>query len=187
MSKLAGSSTFQVLTVPWEDQRASALRVAMDAEMGERYAGRLTQSAAVSRAFAIDPNEIVAVVIVVDSDGTAAGHAALRRLGDEWEVKRVIVDSVHRGNGIGRLLMSEIESVARDNGAERLILHTGDRQPEAVAMYQRIGYTGIDVYPPYDAIAFSLCFEKRLAGDQEPHHAGEVVARAAFLGEHHQP
>lgn len=167
MSKLAGSSAFQVLRVPWDDQRASALRVAMDAEMGERYAGRLTQSAAVSRAFAIDPSDIVAVVIVingvvVDSNGTAVGHAALRRLGDEWEVKRVIVDSSHRGNGIGRLLMSQIESLARDNGAERLILHTGDRQPEAVAMYQQIGYTSIDVYPPYDAIPFSLCFEKRL-------------------------
>lgn len=162
MSELAGSSAFQVHRVPWDDHRAIKLRAAMDTEMGARYAGRSLDTAA-SAAFVIDPSNIVAVVIVIDADGTAVGHAALRRLGDEWEVKRVIVDLSRRGSGIGRLLMSEIESVARDDGAERLILHTGDRQPESVAMYKGIGYTSIDVYPPYrDAIPFSLCFEKRL-------------------------
>ncbi|MDQ2845098.1 MAG: GNAT family N-acetyltransferase [Actinomycetota bacterium] len=163
MSELAGSSAFQLLRVPWDDHRAIELRAAMDTEMGARYAGRSLDTAAASAAFAIDPSTIVAVVIVIDAGGTAVGHAALRRLGDEWEVKRVFVDSSRRGSGIGRLLMSEMESVARDDGAERLILHTGDQQPAAVAMYRGIGYTSIDVYPPYrDAIPFSVCFEKRL-------------------------
>ncbi|MGD0062485.1 MAG: hypothetical protein ABSB76_03485 [Streptosporangiaceae bacterium] len=38
----------------------------------------------------------------------------------------------------------------------------GDRQPEAVAAYQRAGYTPIPVFPPYAELPFSLCFEKRL-------------------------
>ncbi len=108
----------------------------MDTEMAARYAGRLIDTAA-DAAFAIDPSDIVAAVIVVDGNGTAVGHAALRRPGADWEVKRVIVDSSLRGNGIGRMLMAEIESLARDGGVTRLILHTGDRQPEvavAVAM-----------------------------------------------------
>jgi hypothetical protein len=45
----------------------------------------------------------------------------------------------------------------------------GDRQPEAVAAYQRAGYTPIPVFPPYVELPFSLCFEKRLpalVGDQ---------------------
>ena len=36
-------------------------------------------------------------------------------------------------------------------------------QPEAVGLYERIGYTAIPIYPPYLPITFSNCFEKDLA------------------------
>ncbi|WP_255359407.1 hypothetical protein [Frondihabitans sp. PAMC 28766] len=43
------------------------------------------------------------------------------------------------------------------------MLQTGDRQPDAVRLYERFGYTPIPVYEPYvEAIPFSLCYEKRL-------------------------
>lgn len=36
-------------------------------------------------------------------------------------------------------------------------------QPEAVALYSKLGYTPISLFEPYaTAIPFSLCFEKRL-------------------------
>ena len=68
-----------------------------------------------------------------------SAHAVLRDLDGEWEVKRVIVDATQRGRGLGRLLMAELEPVAREGGAPRLILQTGDRQPEAVRLYERVG------------------------------------------------
>ena len=151
----------------WDDPRAVALRAAMDSEMTARYALRRSttgeQDAAIDRALAVDPAKILATVLISDLDGTPVAHAALRDLRGEWEVKRVVVDADHRGRGIGRLLMSELETIAREGDARRLILQTGDRQPDAVVLYERIGYTPIPIYEPYvDAIPFSLCFEKLL-------------------------
>lgn len=148
--------------VAWADPRAIALRDAMDTEIQPRYAGRDTDPVLVAAALAVDPTDIVATLLLI-SDGTPVGHAALRRLGDEWEVKRVVIDGSRRGAGLGRRLMTELETIARDGGASRLILQTGDRQPEAVALYRKLGYREIASYEPYaTAIPFSRCFEKSL-------------------------
>lgn len=156
-------------TVEWDDPRAVALRSAMDVEMGIRYAApegvpRSAEAMAkVQAALFVDPADVPATVLVVDQAGRAVAHAALRRLRGEWEVKRVIVDSSQRGKGVGRTLMLELEAIARRGGATRLILQTGDRQPEAVALYEKLGYTPIPTYEPYiEAIPMSLCYEKAL-------------------------
>jgi len=155
---------FVVHQVHWDDPRAVELRRSMSVEMHGRYAGRNADPEAVQRAIAVDPDDVAVTVIVVADDGLAVGHAALRRLGDDWEVKRMMVDLSRRRNGLGRLLMTEMETRARELGADRLILQTGDRQPDAVALYQRLGYTEIAVYQPYtDAVPHSICFEKVLA------------------------
>ncbi|RFA07734.1 hypothetical protein B7R21_14565 [Subtercola boreus] len=156
----------------------------MDVEMGERYHSGLPMDAAVVAALTVDPGTVRATVLVVDGDGgadaggtgapaggtgggdtaggTPIGHAALRLLRGDWEVKRVIVDGDQRGRGVGRALMNELERFVRetDPAARRLILQTGDRQPDAVALYTRLGYTPIPTYEPYiEAIPNSLCFE----------------------------
>ena len=148
--------------VAWADPRAVALRDAMDTEIQPRYAGWDTDPVLVAAALAVDPTDLVVTLLLI-IDGTPVGHAALRRLGDEWEVKRVVIDGSRRGAGLGRLLMTELEIIARDRGASRLILQTGDRQPEAVALYRNLGYRGIAPFEPYaTAIPFSLCFAKSL-------------------------
>lgn len=60
-----------------------------------------------------------------------------------------------RGTGASRALMAELERLASARGAARLILQTGDRQPEAIALYQRIGYAPIEVFEPYVRFAGS--------------------------------
>lgn len=166
------SAEWLVEQVEWTDPRAHALRDAMDAEIGPRYAGRLDDvpqdvAERIGAALSVAPETIVATVIVTDAEGGDVGHAALRDLGAEFagslEVKRVYVAPDARGSGVSRLLMAELERIAADLGAQRLILQTGDRQPEAVALYERIGYTRIPIYPPYLEIAFSQCFEKPVA------------------------
>ncbi len=47
-------------------------------------------------------------------------------------------------------------------GYSGIVLETGDRQPEAVGLYESFGYERIPCYPPYDSRALSLCLEKRL-------------------------
>ncbi|MFJ4159368.1 GNAT family N-acetyltransferase [Microbacterium testaceum] len=155
--------------VPWEDERAVALRAAMDDEVGPRYAEVYAAFDAETRAllaedFAVDPATMVEVILVRDAEGLAVGHAALRRLGDELEVKRVFVDPRARGRGASRALMGELERLAREHGAARLILQTGNRQPEAIALYERLGHRAIDIYPPYVRFPASRCFEKVLTG-----------------------
>jgi GNAT superfamily N-acetyltransferase len=132
-------------------------------EIQGRYAGRGVDPAAVGAALSVNPADVIATLILLSPGGMPVGHAALRRLRDDFEVKRVVVNAASRGKGLAARLMAELEAIGRDAGARRLILQTGDRQPEAVALYRRLGYSDIPIYEPYvDAIPFSLCFEKVL-------------------------
>lgn len=158
-----------VETVAWDDPRAQVLRGHMDAEIVPRYADRFDDAPAdlaarVTEALGVKPESIVATIIVSDAEHGAVGHAALRYLGGElaeaFEVKRVYVTPETRGTGVSQLLMAELERIAAERGAQRLILQTGDRQPDAVVLYERLGYTRIPIYPPYLEISFSQCFEK---------------------------
>ncbi|BDZ46847.1 GNAT family N-acetyltransferase [Naasia aerilata] len=162
--------TVDLEAVVWNDPRAVALRRLMDADMVERYGdGReeppeLTRKRA--RALSVRTDDIRATLLAVQDDGAAVGHIALRMLGDEWEVKRLIVLPVARRAGVARRLLNEVEEIARRGGGRRVILQAGDRQPEAVALYESSGYTRIPVYEPYvETMPWSLCFEKRLTSD----------------------
>lgn len=151
--------------VEWNDPRAQALRDSMEVEMSAVYADKNSrqtpeQLEALHRALSVDPEKVFVTVLISDPDGVPIGHAALRDLDGEWEMKRVIVDASRRGAGIGARLMTELEAAARAGGARRIILQTGDRQPEAVRLYERSGYTPIPIYEPYvTTIPFSLCYE----------------------------
>ncbi|KQM16441.1 hypothetical protein ASF83_11500 [Plantibacter sp. Leaf171] len=153
-------------SVSWDDERAVRLRAAMDEEMGARYASawedwNAEAAQRAQAAFTVDPADIRATFLAL-VDGEPVGHAALRRLGEEWELKRVVTLPGHRGRGVSRLLIAAVEDAARAEGAERLILQTGDRQPEAVRLYEWLGYEPIPIYPPYEVIPMSLCYARQL-------------------------
>lgn len=139
----------------------------MDVEIDERYADWATQlppgvSDKVFAAIAAHPGELTDVVIALDDHGRPVGHAALRDRGDALEVKKVYVLGEARGQGISKTLMLELESIAREKGAQRLVLQTGPLQPEAVGLYEAIGYYEIDPYGGYDVIPGVRCFAKDL-------------------------
>ena len=106
------------------------------------------------------------VFVVATVDGVPAGCGGLRPSGlDERtaEVKKVYVDHAFRGNGVARAVMTDLEERARARGWRRLVLETGVRNPEAVALYASNGR------PPDPALTagtsgdgFSLCFAKDL-------------------------
>jgi GNAT superfamily N-acetyltransferase len=56
------------------------------------------------------------------------------------EIKRVYTSATVRGKGVGKAIMAALEADARSHGRVRAILETGTAQPEAIAMYQAIGY-----------------------------------------------
>jgi len=156
---------FTFESVEYTDPRAVALRAVMDVEMAERYqaADLLEMDPVIAKALYVDVASIVSTVLVLDADSTPIGHAALRLHEGDWEVKRVIIDRAQRQRGIGRAMLEELIRIASVGGAKRLILQTGDKQPESVALYTSLGFEPIPPYEPYrTAIPSSLCFAKSL-------------------------
>jgi GNAT superfamily N-acetyltransferase len=149
----------RVESVAWDDVWAVALREAMAAEIRLRYADRTAARPAVAA-------ETVAYTGVAYADGQRpVGHVALRRLGPDLEIKRMYVVPSHRGKGVSTALLTAVEQAAVDLGGGRIVLQTGDRQPDAVRLYERAGYTPIPVFTPYEAMPWSLCFEKVIPGE----------------------
>ncbi|HMQ60921.1 MAG TPA: GNAT family N-acetyltransferase [Flavilitoribacter sp.] len=78
------------------------------------------------------------------------------------EVKRMFVRPDYRGRGVSRMIVSELETWAAELGYLEMILETGNRQPEAIGLYQHSGYSRIDNYGPYVHMPDSFCFSKKL-------------------------
>ena len=78
------------------------------------------------------------------------------------EVKRMFTHPDHRSKGIASKILSELESWARELGYEKCILETGIKQPEAIHVYKRSGYSITENYGQYAGVLNSLCFEKKL-------------------------
>ncbi|MDP9844428.1 GNAT family N-acetyltransferase [Streptosporangium lutulentum] len=160
-AKEAGATV--VRPVSWDDAAAVALREAMEEEMGARYADLIAGSPDhLPEGMNVESGTVVYTGVAYAGEDVPAGHVALRRLGGELELKRMFVAPSHRGTDVARALLAAAEDAARALGASRIILHTGDRQPDAVRMYLREGYTPIPVFPPYERLAGSHCFEKHL-------------------------
>ncbi|MEG9226801.1 GNAT family N-acetyltransferase [Aeromicrobium sp. Sec7.5] len=147
-----------VLTeVAVDDPVVLRMRQEMGAEMAALY-GRPRHTAPAED---IDPDSVVATLIAWQGDHPV-GTGALRRLGADVEVKRMYVPRVGRGQGVGRLLLEDLEDRARRTGAPRLLLHTGSRQEPALALYRASGYTEVSVFEPYRSVPDSVCFAKDL-------------------------
>jgi GNAT superfamily N-acetyltransferase len=170
--------------VDWLDPRAVALRAHMDAESGALYVRDMARMPKADRELmaqllTVDPAAIVSTLIAVDDAAPAAtadaapaaaadvGHAALKRLSgdlaDAFEVKKVFVEPERRGEGISRVLMAALEPIARELGAERLVLQTGDRQEAAIALYKAIGYEPMPPFGGYEIFPPTLCYAKTLS------------------------
>ncbi|SKC38693.1 GNAT family N-acetyltransferase [Okibacterium fritillariae] len=167
-TSIPAPASFTLENVDWNDPRAVALRAEMEAEMDERYGSShgdepVEVTEARMRALAVDPAGVVRTILAVDAGGTPIGHVGVRWLNGVLEVKRLIVTGGQRGQGLGRALMAAVEDVARAEDETHIILQTGTKQPEAVALYERIGYRAIPVYEPYrETMPWSLCYEKFL-------------------------
>ena len=79
------------------------------------------------------------------------------------EIKRMFVLPEHRGRGYSKAILAELERRAWETGYTTVRLETGERQPEAIRLYQRAGYRRIPNFGIYGDVESSLCFEKRIA------------------------
>lgn len=78
------------------------------------------------------------------------------------EVKRMYTLEGKRGKGIASVVLGQLETWASELGYQKCILETGWKQPEAIALYKKNGYTIIPNYGQYVGVENSVCFEKLL-------------------------
>jgi putative acetyltransferase len=99
--------------------------------------------------------------VVAYLDERAVGCGAIRPFDDtSVEVKRMFVPLEHRGHGIAKEVLKELEAWAVELSFQRCILETGLKQPEAIALYTKSGYSPIPNYGQYQGMYNSVCFEK---------------------------
>ncbi len=114
--------------------------------------------------FRLDPEEVSAArggFFVAYLAEKPVGCGAVRRIEPHVvEIKRMYVAPGARGRGVGRQILNVLEIQSRQLGATRLVLETGPRQPEAIALYQRAGFIEIPLFGEYIGSQFSVCMAK---------------------------
>jgi len=106
------------------------------------------------------------VLFVVMRDapgGPAIGCGAVVLMGDYGEVKRMYVQPSERGRGLAKAIMTAIETEAARANCPCLRLETGIHQHEAIALYERSGFTRCGRYGDYPDDPLSVFMEKRIA------------------------
>ncbi|WP_395402856.1 GNAT family N-acetyltransferase [Pseudoduganella sp. UC29_106] len=107
------------------------------------------------------PNVLFAVAR--SPEGAAVGCGAIVVTPEFGEVKRMFVSPAARGQGVARRLLGALETEAQERGVSRFMLETGPYQPEALALYERLGYARRGPYADYPDDPLSVFMEKRVA------------------------
>lgn len=96
--------------------------------------------------------------------GRPVTGGAFRRFDDATaELKRIWTDRRHRRRGHARALVAHLEAEIAARGYSRIYLTTGDRQPEAEALYLSMGYTRLAEPPPAEGEVYPIAFVKALS------------------------
>ncbi|MCQ0986638.1 GNAT family N-acetyltransferase [Jiella marina] len=106
------------------------------------------------------------VIVARDAAGTAVGMGALKvHDGETGEVKRMFCEPRLRGQGLGRQIVTEIESQAREKGLDRLVLETGNTPgfEPAWALYEGAGFRRCAAVLDYPDSEYSRFYEKSLS------------------------
>lgn len=165
VGRLYAGAMITVEAVALDDPRARALWDEQQAELFERYGEPDIDS---DFADHLGPDGLITSVLALGAGGEPVGTGLIR-----WspydtgpgsvEVKRLYVRPEHRGHGHSRVIMGALEATARRAGAVRIVLETGTQQPEAIALYEGLGYARIKPYGAYKDAPDSVCFAQPLA------------------------
>jgi putative acetyltransferase len=139
---------------------AQLLICALNAELEARYPEEGANF------FRLDPEEVLedrGAFLVAYMNGRPVACGAVRRIEPTVaEIKRMYVNPSARNCRVGRRVLDALETEARRLGATQLLLETGPRQPEAIALYQHAGFSEIPLYGEYIGSQFSVCMAKDL-------------------------
>ncbi len=152
------SEAVALRTAGYDDAQVQEMVEAVQQEYVVRYGGR--------DAMEVDPAEVLpprGLLLVAEVGGRSVGCGAWRVHGPGTvEVKRMYVVPGARRRGIAETLLTRLEATAAAAGHRRVVLNSGDRQPEALALYARAGYTPVAGYGVYAAAPGAVFLGKNL-------------------------
>lgn len=141
------------------DPDAAALIAELNAELDALYQPD-------DNHFSLDESEVSegrGVFLVAFLGGSPVGCGAVRLLSEaRAELKRMFVKPSVRGRGMGRALLTRLESEAKALGATHLVLEMGDNQPGAEALYRGAGFSEVPCWGEYLATPASVCLGKQI-------------------------
>lgn len=141
-------------------------RAADDAELSELLGAAFQELVDRYGAEGRSPVHPDARILIAHQAGRAVGCGALQPSGDPatGELKRMYVIPQHRGRGVATAMLTALEQLAVSVGYHRIRLATGLRQPEAIALYEKCGYTFGEPYGKYVDAPLTRCYFKLLPG-----------------------
>jgi GNAT superfamily N-acetyltransferase len=142
----------------FDEPAVRALLTEVLAELSSRYGGAGDDTPIAAAEFRPPSGAF----FVADDGDRLVGCAGWRRRGPDAELKRMFTARAARGRGLARRMLAAVEESARAAGCSRLILETGDKQPEAIALYQSSGYERIEDFGHYKDEPDVLSFAKPL-------------------------
>src|SRR5215218_7584626 len=157
-------TVLRFVTVGQDDPLAEPLLAELAVEYASRYGATVQAVANWLRTYPAD--EFTApggglLIGVLDSQPVTGG--AFRRFDDSTaELKRIWTDSRHRRQGHAKALLAELEADIAARGYRRVYLTTGDRQPEAEALYLSTGYIRLTEPLPAEGEVYPIAFLKTL-------------------------
>ena len=148
-----------------EDPLAAPLMAELAVEYATRYGGTaqrvmkwLRQEYPAGDFTAPDGSLLIGLL-----DGLPVTGGGFRRFDDtRAELKRMWTDSRYRQRGFAKAVLAELEREIAARGYRYVYLTTGDRQPEAEALYLSSGYTRLAGPLPSEGEAYPVAFEKAL-------------------------
>jgi len=139
---------------------ARELILALNAELSGRYP---EQGACHFRLDADEVAEGRGAFMVAYRGERPIGCGAVRRIEEGvGELKRMYVCFPERCRGVGRAILDALEAEARKLRIRKLVLETGIRNPEAMVLYERAGFSRIPPFGEYVGSPVSVCMEKEL-------------------------
>jgi putative acetyltransferase len=143
-----------------ESRAALELIAELNAELSHRYPEEGANHFRLDVAD-VQPGRGAFLIARVDQQPVACG--AVRRIDEQTgEMKRMYVLPKYRRAGVGGAMVVRLEEAARGLGVGRLVLETGVRQPDAIALYKRHGFTEVPLFGEYVNSPLSVCMAKEL-------------------------
>jgi GNAT superfamily N-acetyltransferase len=162
----------EIAPEPFDAPAGTALVAELMADLERRYAADGSgdgDDPAVAAHHRVRPEQVVPPVglfLVARLGGEPVGCGAVRRLlggpADIAEIKRMYTAPAARRRGVSRALLARLEAEAAALGYRRLHLETGQRQPEAIRLYETAGFGPIVPFGQYLDDELSVCLGKDL-------------------------